>query len=171
MRKMKSLLIAATMFFGVSTTAVMAQSKVAHIDVRALMTELPAMKNANAELKKIGEGYEKEISTMMSTYQTKIQQYQAEAATAGDAKNEERAKEIDELQQRIQQFQTTAQQDYGKKELELTQPIVEKALAAIQKVGKSKGFDYVLDSSNGSGVLLAGGADLLADVKKELGAN
>ncbi len=169
MRKMKSLLIAAVMFLGVSSTAVMAQTKVAHVDVRTLMTELPAMKNAEAELKKIGEGYQKNFETMMGEYQTKIQKYQGEAATVGDAKNEERAKEIDELQQRIQQFQTTAQQDLQKKELELTQPIYEKALAAIQKVGRAKGFQYIMDSSIGQGVLLADGTDLIADVKKELG--
>lgn len=171
MRKMKSLLMAAALFFGVSTTAVMAQSKVAHVDARALMAELPAMKNAQAELKKIGEGYEKNFSTMMSEYQTKIQKYQAEASTAGDAKNDERAKEIDQLQQRIQEFQNTAQQELQKKEVELTQPILEKALAAIQKVGKAKGYEYVLDSSTGSGVLLANGINILVDVKKELGVN
>ncbi|MDR2221959.1 MAG: OmpH family outer membrane protein [Flavobacteriaceae bacterium] len=169
MKKMKSLLIAAALFFGISTTTVMAQSKVAHIDVQQLMTELPAMKSAEAELKKIGEGYEKEFSGMMTEYQNKIKKYQDEAAKAGDAENEKRAKEVDELQQRIQKFQTTAQQDLQKKQLDLTQPIFEKARTAIQKVAKAKGFEYVLDSSMGSGVLLADGTNLLADVKKELG--
>ena len=41
--------------------------------------------------------------------------------------------------------------------------------AAIKKVAKAKGFQYVLDSTTGSGVLVADGTDLLADVKKELG--
>ena len=41
--------------------------------------------------------------------------------------------------------------------------------AAIKKVAKAQGFQYVLDSTIGSGVLVADGTDLLADVKKELG--
>ena len=36
-------------------------------------------------------------------------------------------------------------------------------------VAKEKGFNYVLDSTTGSGVLVAEGTDLLADVKKALG--
>ena len=34
-------------------------------------------------------------------------------------------------------------------------PIFEKAKAAIQKVAKAQGFQYVLDSTQGSGVLLS----------------
>jgi outer membrane protein len=70
---------------------------------------------------------------------------------------------------RIQQFQQTAGKDLQQKELDLYKPILEKAQAAIQKVAKAKGFQYVLDSTTGSGVLVADGTDLLADVKKELG--
>jgi outer membrane protein len=168
MKKMKSLLIAAALFLGVSTTAVMAQSKVAHIDVQTLVTELPAMKNAEAELKKVGEGYEKDFNSMMTEYQNKIQKYQAEASTAGEIKNEERAKEINDLEQRIQQFQTTAQQDLQKKQMDLTQPILEQARTAIQKVARAKGYEYVLDSSMGSGVIMADGPDLMTDVKKDM---
>ena len=32
-----------------------------------------------------------------------------------------------------------------------------------------QGFDYVLDSTQGQGVILANGKDLMADVKTELG--
>ena len=45
----------------------------------------------------------------------------------------------------------------------------EKARVAIQKVARAKGYDYVLDSSNGAGVIMADGYNLMPDVKKELG--
>ncbi|MBB1148775.1 MULTISPECIES: OmpH family outer membrane protein [unclassified Myroides] len=167
MKKMKSLLIAAVVFLGVSSAT--AQTKVAHIDVQALITEMPAMKSAEAELKALGEKYQKEYGTMVTEYQTKAQKYQTEAATVGDKVNEERQKEVEDLLQRIQQFQTTAGQELQKKEVDLTQPIFEKARTAIQKVARAQGVQYVLDSSMGSGVLLADGTDLAADVKKELG--
>ena len=59
--------------------------------------------------------------------------------------------------------------DLNSKLLLLRKPIMEKAQAAIKKVAKEKGFNYVLDSTTGSGVLVAEGTDLLADVKKSLG--
>ena len=40
---------------------------------------------------------------------------------------------------------------------------------AIQKVARAKGFKYVLDSTTGTGLILADGYDLMADVKKDLG--
>jgi outer membrane protein len=53
--------------------------------------------------------------------------------------------------------------------MDLIKPIMEKAQAAIKKVAKEKGFNYVLDSTIGNGVLVADGTDILADVKKSLG--
>jgi len=59
-----------------------------------------------------------------------------------------------------------AQKELQQKEQDLFKPIQEKIKAAIQKVGKAKGYQYVLDSAM---VLLADGPNITADVKKELG--
>jgi len=67
------------------------------------------------------------------------------------------------------QYRETAQQDLQKKETELLRPVYEKARTAIQKVAREKGYDYVLDSTTGTGVLLADGHNLMPDVKKDLG--
>ena len=81
----------------------------------------------------------------------------------------DRQKELADMQKRIQEYGQNAQKELQQKELDLIKPIMEKAQAAIKKVAKAKGFQYVLDSTTGSGVLVADGTDLLADVKKELG--
>ena len=78
---------------------------------------------------------------------------------------------MQELQERFQMFQQTAQQEMAKKELSLSEPILRKAQQAIHKVARAKGYKYVLDSTLGSGVILADGPDLMADVKKELKLN
>lgn len=170
MKKMKSLLIAAVLFVGVGSTAVNAQSKVAHIDVQVLMGQLPAMKTAQEDMKKLSEGYDKEFQAMFQEYQAKINKYESEAPTVGDAVNQERQVEVNGIQERLQSFRSNAEQELQKKQYELQQPILEKTLSSINKVGKAKGYDYVLDSSVGSGVLMAAPSDsILEDVKKELG--
>ena len=73
------------------------------------------------------------------------------------------------MQQSIREYQGQAQQDLQKKEYDLSKPLIDKAIAAIKKVSTAQGFEYVLDSTNGGGVLVANGKDLMADVKKELG--
>ena len=167
MKQLKTLAIAIVLFIG---TQVSAQSKVAHVDLQALITSMPEMKTAQDQMKKIQETYDKDYKNMVTEYQTKLQKYEQEAPTAGDALNDTRSKEMQDMGSRIQQFEQTAKKELGQKELDLYKPIYEKAQKAIQKVAKAKGVNYVLDATTGSGVLFAeGGIDLLADVKKELG--
>ena len=167
MKQLKTLFIAIVMFFGAQVAS--AQTKVGHIDVSALMTTMPAMKAAESQLNKLREGYDTEYKKLVTEYQTKAAQYQKEAETAGDVLNQTRSQEMQDMGTRIQKYQDDASKSLQDKSVELQKPLMEKAQAAIQKVARAKGIQYVLDSTVGSGVLLADGIDLLADVKKELG--
>ncbi len=168
MKQLKTLLIAAALFMGANQT-MSAQAKVAHIDVQELMTTMPEMKTAQAQVKKISETYDNEYKTMVTEYQNKMKKYESEATTVTEAVNETRAKEMQDMGSRIQQYRDTAQKELQQKEMDLVKPIMDKARAAIQKVAKAKGYQYVLDATSGSGVIVADGPNLLLDVKKELG--
>jgi outer membrane protein len=167
MKQLKTLFIAIVMFFGAQVAN--AQTKVGHIDVSVLMTTMPAMKAAEAQLNKLREGYDTEYKKLVTEYQTKAAQYQKEAETAGDVLNQTRSQEMQDMGSRIQKYQDDASKSLQDKSVELQKPLMEKAQASIQKVARAKGIQYVLDSTVGSGVLLADGVDLLADVKKDLG--
>lgn len=168
MKQFKTLLFAAVLFVGMTGFSV-AQSKVAHINTTELVEAMPEMKSAQAEIQKLQKTYEAEIKTMATELQNKMKQYQAEVDTKTDEENAKRAQEVETMNQSISQYQNQARQDLAKKEGELLKPIFEKAKAAIQKVARSQGFQYVLDSTQGGGVIVADGKDLLADVKRELG--
>jgi outer membrane protein len=163
MKQIKTLLIAAVMFFGASTMN--AQTKTAHIDVNDLLSKMPEMTSAKAQLEKLSKTFDAEYGTMVTEYQTKMKKYEGEAATATEAINETRAKEMQDMGQRIQQYRDSAQKQLQDKEQEIVKPIMDKAKAAIVKVGKAKGFQYVMDSSS---LILADGPNLFEDVKKEL---
>ena len=168
MKHLKSLLLAATLILSASLT-LQAQSKVAHINTQELVESMPDMKSAKSELEKLAKTYETDIQAMATELQNKITQYDAESSTKTDEENGKRLKEVQSMEQSIRQYQAQAQQDLQKKELDLLRPITEKAKNAILKVGNAQGFDYVLDSSQGQGVIMANGKDLLTDVKTELG--
>lgn len=168
MKHLKTLLLAAALIIG-STSFMNAQSKVAHINTQELIGAMPAMKSAKAELDKLAKTYETDIQTMLTELQTKGKQYDAEASTKTDEENQKRLVEVQGMEQSIRQYQAQAQQDLAKKEADLMKPIYEKAKAAIEKVAAAKGFEYVLDSMQGQGVLVATGTDLMAAVKAELG--
>jgi len=146
-----------------------AQSKVAHINSQALISEMPEVKEAQAQLEKLQKTYQTEIEASMKEYQTKLQTYSADAQNQTEVTNQARQKELAGMEQNIQQYQQTAAQDIQKKQADLLKPLIDKARAAIQKVAKSQGFDYVIDATEGGSLILAGGKDLLEEVKIELG--
>ena len=168
MKHLRLLLLAMTLFISSSLT-VQAQSKVAHINTQELVEAMPEMNSAKGELEKLKKTYETDIQAMAAELQNKIKQYDSESATKTDEENGKRLQEVQGMEQSIRQYQTQAQQDLQKKEFDLLKPITEKAKNAILKVGQAQGFDYVLDASQGQGVIFAGGKDLLQDVKAELG--
>ncbi|MGG7034667.1 MAG: OmpH family outer membrane protein [Flavobacterium sp.] len=165
MKNLKSLLIATILFLGAGQL-VSAQSKIAHVDVSEIMTKMPAILEAQKQLEALSQTYQKDYKTMGDEYQMRLKKYEAEAPTVSEKMNIERQKEIQDMERRIQEFGQTAQKELQTKEADLMKPIEDKVKAAIVKVGKAKGYQYVM---NKAGLLLAEGPDLTLDVKKELG--
>lgn len=168
MKQINVLFVAVMLFIG-TTSFVNAQSKVAHINTTELVEAMPEMKAAQSQLEKLQKTYDTEIKNLMKELQAKYSQFEAEAESKSEEENRKRAEEVQGMQNNISAYREQALKDLQKKEVDLFQPILDKARTAIQKVARAQGFQYVLDASQGTGVLLADGKDLIADVKKELG--
>lgn len=168
MKHLKKIAVAIVLFVAASSF-VNAQSKVAHIDVQKLLSDMPQMNAAESELKKLSETYQADIQASMTEFRNKATQYQNESANKTREENEKRALELQGYEKNIGEAQQAAQQEIQKKQAELFGPISELAKAAIEKVAAAQGFDYVIDAQAGGPVIVAKGKDLLAEVKQELG--
>ncbi len=168
MKKIQLLFVTAMLLVG-TTSFVNAQSKVAHIDTGALVESMPEMKAAQSQLEKLQKTYDTEIKAMLKELDTKMKQYDGEAESKTEEENLKRVEEVQGMQKNIGDYRQQALADLQKKEMDLLQPILDKARTAIQKVARAQGYQYVLDSTKGSGVILADGTDLLSSVKQELG--
>ena len=122
--------------------------------------------DAQKQLEKLSGTYDAEYKTMAEEYQNKIKKYDQESATVGDAVNATRQTEVQDLVKRITDYRDNAQKELQKKEADMVKPLMEKIKASIAKVGKAKGYQYVLNVAD---LLLADGPDLTADIKKDLG--
>lgn len=167
MKQLKTLLLATVLCVGTVSFS-QAQSKIAHINTNDLITAMPEMKAAQAELEALSKTFQTDLQALGTELQKKSEQYNAEAATKTQEENNKRQEELMTMEQNAIQFRTKAQQEIEEKRDILFKPITEKARAAILKVGRAQGFEYVLDSSVGV-TILADGKDLINDVKKELG--
>ncbi|WP_378185673.1 OmpH family outer membrane protein [Aquimarina sp. W85] len=168
MKQFRTLLVACALFIG-ATSFMNAQSKVAHIASQELVEAMPAFKAAKSEIEKLNKTYDAEIRNMVLELQNTIKKYSQEAETKTDEENMKRQQEIQTTEKSINDYRTNALQDLQKKEIELMKPIYEKARTSIQKVARAQGFQYVLDSTTGTGVIMADGKNLMVDVKKDLG--
>ena len=164
-KQLKTLVIAAFLFV-VGNQTINAQAKTAHVDVSDIMAKMPAMIDAQKQLEKLSGTYDTEYKTMVEEYQNKLKKYDQEATTVTEAVNDTRSKEVQDMQKRIVDYRDNAQKEFQQKESDIVKPIMDKVKASIQKVGKAKGYQYVLNSE---GLLLADGPNLTVDVKKDLG--
>lgn len=175
MKNIKNLLWVMALGLGASTFG-FAQSKLAHIDSQKLLSEMPEMKSAQAQLQKLEQSYSNDIQASVKEYQAKLETFQKEVNAltedqlrAKEAEFQKKSKDLETMQNNIRQAQQRAAEELQKKQQTLLAPLYEKARKAIEKVAKAQGFQYVLDATQPGTVIFAEGKDLFSDVKKELG--
>ncbi len=143
--------------------------KFGHINVQELISLMPERDSAEVRLRAYGKDLSEQIEQLQVEYNNKVQNYLQKKDTFTQAIREMREKEINELEQRIQEFQQTAQQEFQRMQGELMRPVIEKADAAIKKIGKANGFLYVFDVSTGGVVYFSeSSTDIMPLAKKEL---
>lgn len=143
--------------------------KIGHIRLDSLINSMPESKDARQKGTEYYNKLEEQVKIMSGELQSKYEDYQKQAAAMSDLIKQTKEKELQDLQKRIQDFQAQAQTDLQKKNDELSKPIYEKANKAIAAVAKENGYKYILDSSIGSVVYSDPADDVMALVMKKLG--
>ncbi|WP_347175472.1 OmpH family outer membrane protein [Polaribacter uvawellassae] len=168
MKQFKKLLLIAVFMLGV--VGVANAQKIGHIDTAKLVQNMPDTKKANSELEKIQKTYKDDIEANIKAYQTKAQRYAAEENAQTPETNARRKAELQSDAAKIQQAEQIATQELRKKEIELKNPIYEKAQKAIADVAAAKGLVYVFNSAPGGGLIIfEKGTDIYDAVKAKLG--
>ena len=142
---MKKLILAALVALPMSVFA----QKFAHVNSATIIQAMPEYTTAQTELQTLGKQYQDEIQRIQDELQSKYEDYQKNGASLPDATKQRREQELTDLQERLQQYAQTAQQDMAKAEQEKMQVISEKITKAIQEVGTSGGYVYIMDVTAG----------------------
>jgi outer membrane protein len=163
----KYIVILFTLLAGMA--AANAQTKVAHINSGELMQIMPEMKDIQEKVEKRQQQYQTQLLNMQQDIQKKSMELQKDT-TSPLPVLEIKQKELEDLYSRFQQLQGTAQDDLAALQQELLEPLMKKLKDAIEAVAKEKGYDYVMDSTDGGGLIYGNPShDLMGDVKKKLG--
>lgn len=161
------LLMAAVACFGFAKA-----QKIAHLSLDSLITLMPETKTATEAAQTYFKGLEQESIAMQTELENKYKDYMEKEAGMSDLLKKNKQEDLQQLQTRIQDFQRQAEQEYRKKQAELTAPIYQKAKKGIEAVAKEGGYKYILDTSVQSTSVLYSEAsdDVLLLVKKKLDA-
>jgi outer membrane protein len=171
----KVAVVVAGVFAGMQSAK--AQQKFAHINSGDLLVLMPEMKAADANYQTFQKQKQSKLELMNTEREKKITAYNDKNKTISEANKDVVGKElqtlateIEDLGKRIQQEGQAAQEELKTKWSELYDPILGKAEAAVKAVAKEKGYAYVFDISQQSGlVYFDGGDDISALVKVKLG--
>ena len=147
-----------------------AQSKIGYVNFQAIVSQMPEAKTIKPQIDAYQKQFVTQLTAMNNELQTKGKAFQDQSKTMTDAVKATKQAELQDLQKKMQDYQATAQQQVDAKSNELVKPITDKARVAVNDVAKEKGITYVLDSSQGSALLVSNeGDDLTASVKTKLG--
>jgi outer membrane protein len=149
-----------------------AQTKVGHINSSELLTQMPKAAELQADFEKLQDVWKKILKDKEVEYQKKAEVFNVKKddGVTSQAELEILAAELQKLEKDYSESQQTASQDLQKKQQEMFAPLLEEVKTAISEVAKANGFDYVMDSSEGSGLIYTNPKnDLLPLVKAKLG--
>lgn len=162
-----SLLLASLVMGLLSSTAKAAEMKIGYIDMQKAIQETSSGKKAKASLEKEFNAKKAELQKKEGDLKKMDEDLRKKAAALSD---EVRNKKMQELQTEAMKFQREvgeSQMNIQKKERELTQPIIEKLQAAVDKVAKEGGYTMVLERSEQSVLWAKKDLDLTDAVVKE----
>lgn len=173
MKNFFRLTLAAVLIFGATTAYA---QKFGRVDMNAVISKMPEYTEAQTNLEAYGKDLQNQLEQIMVEYNKLYADYEKNAPTYSDSVRQLKEREIMEVQQRYTDFQQIAQQDIQRKEMELMNPIIERANEAIKKVSVAGGY-LVVFSTAGDQPASAGLAyfdaaaltDVTAQVKAELG--
>jgi len=147
--------------------------KYAIIDTRYILDKMPDYTQAQKQLDGIAADWQKDIDTKQTSLDKMYKDYEAEQVMLSD---ELKKKREDQLFLKEKELRDLQRQRFGfegdlfKKRQELIKPIQDKVYNAVQKISTQRGYDFVLDKSEGITIIFADPKlDKSEDVLKELG--
>jgi outer membrane protein len=168
---MKKLFFLALCSF-VFTAASFAQ-KYAIIDTKYILDKMPDYTTAQKALDDMATNWQKEIDNMQLELDKMYKDFEAEQVMLSDDLKKKREDQLFIKEKGLRDLQRKRfgfEGDLFKKRQELIKPIQDKVYNAVQKLAVTRGYDFILDKSEGITVIFADPKlEKSDDVLKELG--
>jgi outer membrane protein len=143
------------------------------IDTKYILDKMPDYKQAQKQLDDIAAGWQRDIDKVQADLDRMYKDFDAEQVMLSDDLKKKRQDQLYIKEKGLRDMQRKYfgyDGDLLKKRQELIKPIQDKVYNAVQKMAADRGYDFILDKSEGITVIFADPKlDKSEDVLKELG--
>jgi outer membrane protein len=164
-----ALIILAVISFASASVA----QRYAVIDTKYILGKIPEYQDADKKLQLVSEQWQKEIDNLQAVLDKMYKDYDAEQFMLTDDLKKKREDELFNKEKELRDLQKKRfgyQGDLFKEREKLVKPLQDKVYNAVQKIAVARGYDFVLDKSEGITVIFADPKlDRSDDVLRELG--
>jgi len=147
--------------------------KYAIIDTRYILDKIPDYKQAQKQLDDVAAVWQKDIDTRQADLDKMYKDYEAEQVMLSDELKKKREDQLFNREKDLRDLQRKRfgfEGDLFKKRQELIKPIQDKVYNAVQKMAVTRGYDFVLDKSEGITIIFADPKlDKSEDVLRDMG--
>jgi outer membrane protein len=159
--------------FSLLLVGVSQAQKYAIIDTKYILDKMPEYQQAQKQLDDVAATWQKDIDAMQKDLDKMYRDYDAEQVMLSDELKKKREDQLFVKEKSVRDLQRQRfgyEGDLFKKRQELVQPIQDRVYKAIQKLAVQRGYDFILDKSEGITVIFADPKlEKSDDVLKELG--
>jgi outer membrane protein len=167
---MKKLILIACAFLMVSASYA---QRYAVIDTKYILDKMPDYRNAQKTLDDVATGWQKEIDKMQTELDKMYKDFESEQVMLSDDLRKKREDQLFVKEKALRDLQRQRfgfEGDLFKKRQELIKPIQDKVYNAVQRLAVQRGYDFILDKSEGITVIFADPKlEKSEDVLRELG--
>lgn len=143
------------------------------IDTKYILDKMPDYKQAQKQLDDVAAGWQKEIDVQQQDLDKMYKDYDAEQVMLSDDLKKKREDQLFVKEKKLRDLQRQRfgfEGDLFKKRQELIKPVQDKVYTAVQKLAAQRGYDFILDKSEGITVIFADPKlEKSDDVLRELG--
>jgi len=168
---MKKLLLVLCTVMAVVFTA--SAQKYAIIDTKYILGKMPEYTAAEKRLEQLSIQWQAELDTLQSRLDKMYKDYDAEQYMLSDDLKKKRETELFNKEKELRDLQKKRfgyEGDLFKERQKLVKPIQDKVYNAVQKMAVGRGYDFILDKSEGITVIFADPKlDKSDDILKDLG--
>lgn len=147
--------------------------KYAVIDTKYILGKLPDYSAAEKRLEQLSIQWQAELDTMQARLDKMYKNYDAEQYMLSDELKKKREDELFNKEKELRDLQKKRfgyEGDLFRERQKLVKPIQDKVYNAVQKLAIGRGYDFILDKSEGITVIFADPKlDKSDDILRELG--